>query len=281
MIRKIIAVVLLVLVIGVVAFVVMGYRLQMPRAAQGVIQQASDSATTGKVRAAFGLSKRLSAYDIKIDTRGGVVTLTGQVPSDVDKDLAASVAKDTTGVQQVDNQLQVEPGVKPSEASLREGARVADLEIRADLRERLAASEELKGQDIQVSVQDRVITLGGKVETPQQKAGAEQVARSLPNVANVVNNLAVGNPSAAQAEVPGVPAAATKDQELTKQVSFALFNERDNFKDVGAVKVTARDGTVTLSGTVASRAERALAERIARGVNGVHDVSNMLTTTLS
>src|SRR5438045_1836874 len=141
MIRKIIAIVLLVLVIGVVVFVVKGYRLQMPRAAQNVIEQASDSTTTGKVKAAFALSKRLSVYDINIVTKGGVVTLTGQVPSEIDKDLAAGVAKDTTGVQQVDNQLQVEPGVKPSEASRHESARVTDLEIGADLRERLAASQ--------------------------------------------------------------------------------------------------------------------------------------------
>ena len=90
-----------------------------------MLQQASDSTTTGKVESAFALSKRLSVYEIEATTQAGVVTLTGQVPSEIDKELAANVARDTNGVNQVVNQLEVEPGVKPSEASLREsGSRI-------------------------------------------------------------------------------------------------------------------------------------------------------------
>jgi osmotically-inducible protein OsmY len=166
--------------------------------------------------------------------------------------------------------------MKPSETSLREGARIADLEIRADLQERLAASPELKGKEIQVSVQDRVVTLAGQVETPAQKTGAEQLARSISNVANVINNLSVGNPNAPLTEVPGMP---TKDGELARQVSFALFNERENFVNPGAIKVESRDGRVTLSGSVASRAERALAERVARDVKEAQSINNQLTVS--
>jgi osmotically-inducible protein OsmY len=239
-----------------------------------VTQRAADLATTGKVKSAFALSKRLSAYAIEVDTSQGTVRLTGQVPSEIEKELATSVAKDTTGVAQVDNQLRVEPGVQPSEASRRESARVMDLEIRADLRERLAASPELKDKNLQIGVQDRVVTLTGQVEMPQQKAGAEQLARAIPNVAGVVNNLAVGDAAAAQTEVPGVTESAAKDRELEKQVLFAFFGERDNFANAGAIRAEARD---TLTGPVASRAERALAERITREVSGVRRVNNQLT----
>lgn len=268
--------------LALVAVVGVGWQWQIsvPKSARDMWRGVSDTAITGQVKAAFALSKRISAYEIAVDTKDGVVTLSGQVPSEIDRELAGNVAKDTTGVERVDNQLRAEPGLKPSEASLRESSRVADLEIHADLRERLAASEYLSGNDIQASVKDRVVTLTGRVQTLQQKTGAEQLARSLPNVANVVNQLTITNPSAAQNETSGVTEQVPKDQELANQVSFALFTERDNFANVGAIKVESRNRAITLSGKVSSRAERALAERVARSVNGVRVVSNRLTVSL-
>jgi osmotically-inducible protein OsmY len=274
--RLLILVLVLALVGGGVYFYY--YRgASVPQAAQSVIAQAADATTSGKVKSAFALSKRLSPYDLGVETQSGVVTLKGKVASEIDKELAEAVAKDTTGVAQVNNQLVVEPGVQPSEATLRESARVADLEIHADLRERLAASEQLRGQPIQVSVKDRVVTLQGQVETPAHQTGAEQVARAVANVTNVVNNLSVSNPAANQTAVPGVPEAELKDKELARQVSFALFNARDNFLNASAIRAEASNAEITLAGTVASRAERALAERLARDVPGVKDVKNQLT----
>jgi hypothetical protein len=46
------------------------------------------------------------------------------------------------------------------------------------------------------------------------------------------------------------------------------------------IKVESRNRAITLSGKVSSRAERALAERVARGVKGVRVVSNRLTVSL-
>ena len=271
--RSILAVATLVLLAGIALYFYFYPQARVPQAASQVLQRASDTTITGKVKSAFALSKRLSAYDIGVSTQTAIVTLTGQVPSEIDKELAGNVARDTTGVNQVSNQLQVEPAVKPSEASLREAARIADLEIQADLRERLAASPELAGKAIQIQVQDRKITLAGQVETPAQKTGAEQLARSLPNVTEVSNQLTVGNPAAEQMEIPGL---ATRDAELCRQISFALFTERENFREVGALKVDCKDGRVTISGTVAVRAERALALRIVREVKGVTSVNNQI-----
>jgi osmotically-inducible protein OsmY len=272
------------ILIAILALVVLGavfvygwrWQITVPDSARDVIRDVSDAGITAQVKAAFALSKRISAYEIGVETKGGVVTLTGQAPSEVDRELAGDVAKDTTGVKQVDNQIRVEPGLKPSDASLRENARVTDLEIHANLRERLAASEFLSGNEINVSVKDRVVTLAGRTQTPQQKAGVEQLARSIPNVANVVNQLTVTNPGAAQSETSE---RESKDKELANQVLFALFNERDSFTNLGTIKVESRNGAVTLSGAVYSRAERALAERVARGVKGVSSVSNRLTVS--
>ncbi len=279
MARKVLITVL-VLVVALALFV---YFTATGRALLGRVwgerQSAGDIALTNQVKSAFSLTKRLSAYEINIGAKDGVVTLTGQVPGDGDKQLAGNIAEQVPEVKSVDNQLQVNPGVKPSEASVREGMRVTDLEIRANLNEELVASQGLQGQSIQASVQDRTVTLTGRVETPAQKAGAEQLARSVPNVVDVINKLEVSNPSAAQNETPGVPEATSKNKELTTRVLFALFNERENFADAGAIKAASREGHVTLTGSVVSRAERALAGRIAREVDGVKGVSNQLNVT--
>jgi osmotically-inducible protein OsmY len=275
----------IILILGLIALVAIAgvawrWQIAMPDSARDMIRDVSDARITGQVKAAFALSKRISAYDIGVETKDGVVTLSGQVPSEIDRELAENVAKDTTGVKQVNNELRAEPGLKPSDASARESSRVGDLEIYADLRERLASSQYLSGTTIQVAVKDRVVTLSGQVQTPQQKTGAEQVARSLSNVTDVVNQLSVANPGATQTETPGVSEQEVKDKDLANQVSFALFNERDNFSNVGAIKAESHNGAVTLSGSVTSRAERALAERVARGVRGVASVSNRLSVSL-
>jgi osmotically-inducible protein OsmY len=271
--RGLLTVVTLILLTGAILYFYFYPQAPVPQAASQVLQQAADTTTTGKVKSAFALSKRLSVYDIGVTTQTGVVSLTGQIPSEIDKELAGNVARDTTGVNQVNNQLQVEPAVKPSEASLREGTRIADLEIQADLRERLSASTELAGKPIQISVQNRKVALTGQVETPAQKTGAEQLTRSIAGVVDVNNQLSISNPAAEQMEVPGVP---TKDIELSRQIGFALFTERDNFRNVGAIKVDCKEGRVTLTGTVPVRAERALAEHIVRGVKGVTSVNSQI-----
>ncbi len=264
-------------VLGLFVVVILWFYLfpqsRVPRAAGQVYQQAADATTSGKVKSAFMLSKRLSPYDIEAITQNGSVTLSGQVPSEIDKELAEKVARDTRGVNQVSNQLVIEPQIKPSEASMRESGRIADLEIQADLRERLAASSDLSGKTIQISMANRHVTLAGEVETPAQKTGAEQLARSLANVTGVTNQLSVSNPSAPQQEVPGVSA---KDAEISRQIGFALFNERENFTDLAAIKVDCKDGQVTLWGSVPTRAERALALRIAREVKGASVVNNQI-----
>lgn len=239
--------------------------------AREVLRKSSDVALAGRVRSAITLSKRLSAYAIGVEARDGAVTLTGNVPSEVERDLAESLTAEIAGVKQLSNRIQIQPGAASygAEVPVLESDRLEDLEMRADLRERLLDSPDLKAQQIQVAVQNRVVTLQGYVESDALRARAEQAARGLPKVSAVVNRLKIGQPKV------GTPHPAN-DRELSQQISAALADDRDNFVNPAAIKAECAGGTVTLSGTVASRAERALAERIARSVPGVRAVNNQL-----
>ncbi len=61
---------------------------------------------------------------------------------------------------------------------------------------------------------------------------------------------------------------------MARRVEFALFSTRAI--DLDLVQVQVDDGVVTLGGVVRSRAEKLLAERTAREVEGVRQVVNNL-----
>lgn len=268
--RKLMALLSLVIVVAGVGYYVYSHGWKKPESFSSLFSSSGDAATTRKVKTALGLSKRLAGFDIDVNTSGGAVTLTGRVPSEDAKSLAGEIARDTPGVTDVKNEITVEPGAQPSSESVH----VEDLEIRVAILEALAHSRELGGKNIDVKVDNRTVTLSGTVETPAQRSGAEQIARAVDGVAGVVNNLAVSNPQAATEPPAAIAPMADPNAELAKRVSFELYST-DAFNTL-AIQVKADQGTVTLSGTVRSKAEQLLAERVAQSVSGVKKVTNDL-----
>jgi osmotically-inducible protein OsmY len=90
----------------------------------------------------------------------------------------------------------------------------------------------------------------------------------------VTNNLTVTNPQAATEPPAANAAPPDSNAELAKRVEFELF--RTNAFNTGTMQIKAEDGAVTLAGTVRSRAEQLLAERVAQSVSGVRKVNNEL-----
>ena len=263
--RRLIVILLLVALMGGAGYYVYTRGLSLPGWLGGA--SSADGTAARNVRSALTLSKRVSAYNIEADSKDGVVTLNGQVASESIKSLAEEIARDTEGVKDVNNQITVDPGAQPSVESVR----VEDLEIRAAILEAIARSSELGGKNIEVKVENRMVTLSGSVANPAQRNGAEQTARAVGNVAGVTNNLEVANPQAAT-EPPSAP--ADPNAELAKRVEFELF--RTGAFDTPAMTINAKDGTITLSGAARSLAEKMLAERIAQGTPGVKKVENQL-----
>ena len=72
------------------------------------VGEAIDDATiTAQVKAALVEDDELSALDINVDTRNGVVTLNGAVDNNADIARANDVADDVAGVRSIQNNLQV------------------------------------------------------------------------------------------------------------------------------------------------------------------------------
>jgi hyperosmotically inducible periplasmic protein len=72
--------------------------------------KVDDATITTKVNAELAADKDLSAIKIDVDTKDGVVTLTGPAPSASARERATEIAKNVKGVTSVNNQLTVKAG---------------------------------------------------------------------------------------------------------------------------------------------------------------------------
>jgi osmotically-inducible protein OsmY len=67
------------------------------------------------------------------------------------------------------------------------------------------------------------------------------------------------------------------DQLISLRVVDAFSEDQSLRRDVGALRISIRDGAVTLAGTMSSQAAKDRARLIAEGVAGVKRVENQLT----
>lgn len=152
------------------------------------------------------------------------------------------------------------------EAADRSGAanqqsRSAD-EIMYDVVQELWYSPEVDESEISVEVNGGTVILRGDVELPQTKQTAGKLAREVPGVTNVENQLRVSARETVQSET------------LIRRVNEAL-REEDQL-NAGGIRVDATTGRVILRGQVESYNERARAEQLAGNVEGVWGVVNQL-----
>jgi osmotically-inducible protein OsmY len=71
-----------------------------------------------------------------------------------------------------------------------------DGRISDQVRMRLATDPDVKGGALDVSVQNGVVTIRGKVDTEKGKKKAEKLAKKVKGVKSVENDLVVGPPTA-------------------------------------------------------------------------------------
>ena len=262
--KLILVLALLVLAVGAIYFV-STRNSSVQNVFSSIKESTQDGATTSRVRTALLLSKNVSPFDIKVGTIQGEVTLEGQVPSDQVKTVAGAIAQDTSSVKQVHNNLAVNPAIERNTDRERLGERVADLEIQTLVTDALSKNADLAEKHITTEVKNRTVALNGTVQTANQKYTAEQVAWQVPGVQGLKDNLSV-------ADAQAMPESA--DDKLARRVEFELYSTKAI--PLKTVQIHAENGVVTLTGTVLSRAEKLLAEKTAKSVEGVLRVVNSL-----
>jgi len=186
----------------------------------------TDSWITMKVHSQFVPEDALEDSDIDVETRAGVVTLTGTVATAAGKSRAVAIAKATEGVKSVSDRLRVAPedadddddrapaagtaagaaareGARETKAAAREGARdtkaagrsagrgMSDGWITSKIYADFIDEAPLEDSDIDVDVERGVVTLTGTVASKAGMAHAAAVAQKIEGVKSVRNNLKV------------------------------------------------------------------------------------------
>jgi hyperosmotically inducible protein len=146
-----------------------------------VKSEISDSWLTAKTKIALFADERVKGRQVGVETVKGVVTLRGKVDSAEAKTTAASLAQGIEGVKSVKNDLQV---VAPAD---RKAVDVSDEDITRQVVAGLAKDARLKKVDVRT---DRgVVSLTGDVPSIGASARASEIARGVPSVRSVKNEL--------------------------------------------------------------------------------------------
>lgn len=167
----------------------------------------SDAGITTAVKSRMAADDTVKAYQIDVDTRQGVVTLSGNVETQAAKDQAAKVARETDGVKNVVDNVVVNPAGTPGaragaaadeagrtagQAADQVGDAAGDAALTGKVKTKFLADTSVAGLKIDVDTKDGVVTLSGTVKSAAERDRAVSIARGTDGVKDVVNKLSVG-----------------------------------------------------------------------------------------
>ncbi|NUM54352.1 MAG: BON domain-containing protein [Candidatus Hydrogenedentes bacterium] len=241
-------------------------------ALEGTKEAVTDTAITARIETLFAVNEHLSPFNINTTTNNGVVTLTGTVSDDVQKQLATDLAKTVDGVTDVKNELTVVGTVVSQRPPKTWRQRIDDASLKAAIRSNLLWNRELKGLNIGVECDGGSVTIFGVVGNEFAKQSIEKIVMDTRGVNAVTNNITV---HAAQSVDPisTVTRAVSDDVVAARVKSNLLVNRYVTTRNLN-VKVV--DGLCILTGTVDTEAQREAAEKLAASISGVTQVQNDL-----
>jgi hyperosmotically inducible protein len=177
-----------------------------PRIQKGA-RVVTDGAVTTAVKTRLMKDKVARASSIDVDTKDGVVTIAGAVPSEADKLRLGHLVEKTTGVKGVENDLTVSAVATTGRADKGEtkivikddatpkakkaGQVVADASVTTAVKSRLMTDEVARGTSIDVDTKQGVVTITGTVPTAADKTRIGALVSKTTGVKRVDNQLTV------------------------------------------------------------------------------------------
>ena len=219
-----------------------------------MVARRSDAEVRRDVIRELGSDKQVSHIPISVAVADRVVTLSGVVDTWTEQEVAQAIAHRVRDVHDVANEIEIR---RPTPAH-------TETEIAHTARRALAEDVYIPDDRIYLTVVDGVVTLTGTVDSERQRDEAVRLVRDTPGVFHVADEMIVHPPSLAE-------------DEMRASIEAALHRHAD--REARKITIHARDGVVTLSGTVGSWAERTAIVGIVRGTRGVNVVDDHLQVT--
>ncbi len=250
--------------------------------------ESTDAGITTRVQARYYGDDQVRGRRVSVATENGVVTLQGAVGSEAARQRAVSLAREVQGVREVRDELTVQTAqtadrrpAGQAAAAERGATGTAGREdepptpawITTKIQAQYFLDPEVKPWNVDVTTASNgVVTLEGEVDTAADRTEAVRIARETEGVTRVEDRLRVkGEPSAGAGDAAGVQ---RPDVWLTAKIQSKYF--LDDLVKLRNIDVAAQNGVVTLSGAVASDAERRQAVALARTTEGVREIADRL-----
>jgi hyperosmotically inducible protein len=225
------------------------------------VYASKDSRIESSAKKSHVFMTYLQADDITIQSKDGAVTLTGTVSEESHKSLAQETVAGLPGVKSVDNRLEVK-GTPPAKNS--------DAWISTKVKTMLLFHRNVSAMT-EVNTTNGIVTLQGKATSQAQKDLTTEYAKDVEGVKDVKNEMTIAKASKKTQTV----SRKVDDASITALVKMTLLYHRST--SALNTKVTTSNGVVTLSGKASNAAEKDLATKFAKDVNGVKSVKNQMT----
>ena len=186
---------------------------------RGVGQRMRDWKTKTNLRGVLVRSGEFKGLRVDIKVVRGVATLSGVVRSEEQKARLIKEANEARGVTQVIDNLTVNS--KESVENVQGlGGHFGDEWVEKRVERAILTNQHVSGREIGVEVNDGVCMLTGAVDSEQEKALAEKLARETKGISDVVNDIHV-RPDGISLDAPPIeespasPAAPSGDASVT------------------------------------------------------------------
>jgi osmotically-inducible protein OsmY len=215
----------------------------------------------------------LHRHPVRIDYSDGAVILEGEVRDPAAKKLALEKAAAVGDVRGVIDRLRVAPSERRGDGAIRtslanrllQESEFRNCAIRARTKGRIETLREVAsdwGGDIEIGVEEGVVTLEGRVLSLSHKRAAGVLAWWTPGCRDVVNALAVEPPE------------DDHDDEIVDALKLVL--EMDPLVQADRIHATCRDAVLRLEGVARTEEERRQAEYDAWCLFAVDGVENRI-----
>ena len=230
-----------------------------------------DDGIVSSAKQSYVFRTYLKDDDIEIQSKEGVVTLTGTVSDTSNKSLARETVAGLSGVTSVDNKLVVKND---------DPDKYTDAWLITKVKSTLLFHRNVSAFGTEVMAANGTVTLRGEASSEAQKDLTTEYAKDVEGVKGVNNEMTV----AGAAMVSGQTSTGQKmdatlemidDASITAMVKTTLLYH----SSTSALKTTVEttQGVVTLSGKAKNAAEKALAAKLVSDVHGVKSVVNSMT----
>lgn len=211
----------------------------------------SDVQLESDVQAELAWDPAVNASHIAVRVNEGVVSLSGQVDTYLQKQAAEAAVRRVAGARGLALELDVR--LAPEQ-------RRSDPEIAQAALQALSWHSVLPPDSVKVEVEDGWLTLTGEVDWGFQAANAEQAVHSLLGVRGITNRIRLRQ--------------RADPEQLRQEIAAALARRAQ--REAGHIRIEVEGGVVTLSGQVDSLPDHDAAIGVAYAAKGVTRVVDKL-----